>query len=50
MFGKLIASLLPRVKADDEELVDPQTALRVSFCAMVSMLHFWDSGWLCHGC
>lgn len=31
MFEKLISALLPRVKADDEELVDPQTVLRVSF-------------------
>lgn len=49
MFGKLIASILPRVKADDEELVDPQTVLRVSFCAMFSVLHYGDSGWLCRG-
>lgn len=34
MFGKLFASLLPRVKADDEELVDPQTVLRVSFVSL----------------
>lgn len=37
MFGKLFAAILPRVKADDEELVDPQTVLRVSFLGMFNL-------------